>query len=149
MNENIRRLTVLAGAALILATGGAEAHSYKLGSIAIGHLWTKPSSRSGELDIFGPLFNTGSVPDRLISVASPIANEVEFVTEVDDGERRLGRIELPPGKPVSLASWGAHIVLKKLNGNPREGDMVSLTLKFEKAGTIDVEAAVEKLPSPE
>ncbi|MBB3149868.1 hypothetical protein FHS21_006325 [Phyllobacterium trifolii] len=148
MNENIRRSTVLAGAALILATGGAEAHSYKLGSIAIGHLWTKPSG-SGELDIFGPLFNTGSVPDRLISAASPIANEVEFVTEVDGGEQPLGRIELPPGKPVSLASWGAHIALKKLKGNPREGDMVSLTLKFEKAGTIDVEAAVEKLPSPE
>jgi hypothetical protein len=144
-----RLLIVFSGLALIAAPYEAGAHSYKLGSIAIGHLWTKPP-KDGELNVFGPLFNMGNIPDRLISVTSTEADNIEIIsTNVDGKKETFATIDLPPGKPVSLAEWREHIALKDLKIQPKEGDMVPLTFTFEKAGAINVEAAVESIQSSE
>ena len=47
--------------------------------------------------------------------------------------RPVARIELPPGKPVKLASGGLHIMLIELKQPLKPGDKVPLTLTVQRA----------------
>jgi periplasmic copper chaperone A len=140
------RLVVGLVAALFLTVGAAgpvSAHSYKLGAIEIGHLWAKPSSDQ-KLLVTGPLLNSGKAPDRLIRVTSGAARAARMTTT--GGTAVIDAIELPPGKPVSLAPWREHIVLEGVANAGEVGARIPMTLVFDHAGHIDVEVIVEATP---
>ena len=68
----------LAFLVLLAGIGTASAHSYKLGALEIGHPWaraTPPTAPTG--GGFLSVTNTGTTPDRLISVSSPAAGAVQ------------------------------------------------------------------------
>jgi periplasmic copper chaperone A len=139
-------LTATLCAAATLIADSANAHSYKLGAIEIGHLWARPPT-NGSMVVLGPLFNTGPVSDRLVTVKSMAAGSVALHAKVDGKDQILDGIDLPPGKPVSLAPWSATIVLAGVTQTPREGSLIPLTLGFARAGEINVEVLVERAPS--
>ena len=56
------------------------------------------------------------------------------------GMREIGSLTLPAGEEVSLEPGGYHIMLIDLAKPIEEGDTVPVTLTFEKAGEIEVEA---------
>jgi periplasmic copper chaperone A len=62
---------------LILLPHIAQAHSFKLGSIEIGHAWALPSA-NGETSAMFPILNMGPVADELIEAKSEIAKSIEF-----------------------------------------------------------------------
>jgi len=128
----------------LAGAGVAEAHSYKLGSIEIGHLWSPPSKPGVDgLAVYGPILNEGAKMQHLMGAASPIAAEVRF-REVKDGKERWHKaVALAPGKPVSLASWRTHIWLSGLKKAVKVGDWVDLTLDFGAAGKLKVKSLVE------
>ncbi|TMJ28825.1 MAG: copper chaperone PCu(A)C, partial [Alphaproteobacteria bacterium] len=70
---------LLALSVLILAwSGAALAHSYKLGSLEIGHPWaraTPPTAPTG--GGFLTITNKGTTIDRLVSASSPAAASVQ------------------------------------------------------------------------
>lgn len=136
----MRLAAVLAFALLAFAPAGAGAHGYKLGAIEIGHVWAPPS-KDGKTSVFGPLLNTGGAPDALVGVSSPAARD--FTIRDKDGTATLDRLPLPPMKPVSLATWGAHIVLTGVTRPLVRGGAFDLTLRFAKAGTITVKVLVQ------
>ncbi len=139
-------LAVVAGmAGLVLAGAGvAEAHSYKLGHIEIGHLWSPPPKEGIDgVAVYGPILNEGTKAHRLEGATSPIAAKVRF-RQVKDGEESWPKsIELAPNKPVSLAPWRTHIWLSGLKKPLKAGDWINLTLDFGDAGTLKVKALVE------
>jgi copper(I)-binding protein len=57
--------------------------------------------------------------------------------------RRVDALAIAGGKSVVLAPGGYHIMLTDLRQPLKEGDLLKLTLVFEKAGAIEVEATVE------
>jgi copper(I)-binding protein len=57
--------------------------------------------------------------------------------------RSLDGIDLKPGQSLVLKPMADHIMLFGLKEPLKEGDLVKLTLTFEKAGPIEVEATVE------
>jgi copper(I)-binding protein len=59
--------------------------------------------------------------------------------------RRVEAIVVPAGKSVVLEPSGYHLMLSDLKAPLKEGDLLKLTLVFEKAGEIEVEATVEPL----
>lgn len=123
----------------IIGSLHAHAHSYKKGSVSIGHIWSPPPPEDnfdGTASVYGPLYNTGEAEDKLLSVTSAVSNAITF----SEGES----IILPIGMPVSLAPWSVHIVLHDLEKPFAEGDRFPLTLTFEKAGSVDIEVDVEK-----
>jgi len=123
----------------------AFAHSYKLGTVEIGHVWAPPSSEDGA-SVYGPLFQSGSAPDRLIAASSPAGGAV-VLQDKQGVSRPWGEgLELKPGEPVSLASFGDHLEVTGLKHPLNEGDSFPLTLKFEAAGSITVDVLVEKTP---
>ena len=143
---------LLALLVLILAwSGAALAHSYKLGSLEIGHPWaraTPPTAPTG--GGFLTITNKGTAADRLVSASSPAAASVQVHEMKMEGNvmrmRELANgLEIAPGATVTLAPGGLHMMMMGLKAPLKQGEKVPLTLVFEKAGTIDVEIAVEAM----
>jgi copper(I)-binding protein len=142
----------IAAAALALGalnTLPAAAHEFhRLGDIVIEQPW----SRATPVKVGGAymtLRNNGAVADRLIKVASPLAEKGEIhETKVEGGMammRPVEGIELKPrGGSVQLKPGGLHVMLMGLKGPLKEGERIKLVLTFERAGTIEIEARVEK-----
>ena len=88
-----------------------------------------------------------SADDRLLDLSSPVASDVMIhATETDaEGVNRMAHVEaldLPAGKPVTMAPGGMHLMLMGLNTRLEEGMSFPLTLTFEKVGEITVEVPV-------
>jgi copper(I)-binding protein len=137
----------LAGIALVLAAVALHAHEYKLGAIAIGHphaRFTVAGQTAG--GGFMKLVNNGAA-DRLLSASAPVCDRVEMHTMRMEGDvmrmRQLETIELPASKTVELKPGGLHLMLVGLKAPLKAGERFPLTLRFEKAGEVTVEVAIE------
>ncbi len=134
------RLLTLAAALAFAAP--ALAHDAMIGPIRVGHAWTPPAVAGATAIVAFPLLNTGTEPDRLVSVESDAAG----AAVLRRGEAVLDAIDLAPNRPVALGPRGAHVALQGLKAPAREGARIPLTLRFERAGSIDYEAYVESTP---
>jgi len=134
-------------AALTLAALPALAHDYTAGDVAIGHPWTRAAGANGTGAGFMTLRNRGTQPDRLLSAASPAASTIELHTHVREGDvmrmRPVADIPVPPGETVELRPGGLHLMMIGLTAPLQQGTRVPLTLRFERAGEVRVELAVE------
>jgi copper(I)-binding protein len=87
--------------------------------------------------------------DRLTGVSSPVAEKAEVhSSSLENGVmkmRRLDALDVKPGETLTLQPMGNHIMLFKLKQPLKEGDHVDLTLTFEKAGPIAVQASVQPM----
>lgn len=129
---------------LILALAvPAFGHSYLFGEIAVGHMWAPPVKAS-EGDVYGSVLNQGEAGDRLLAASTPVAEHVVF--RFGDESAARAAIPLPPGKPVSFASWGYHLHFTGLARPLEEGESFELTLTFENAGARTVRVVVEPQP---
>lgn len=142
-------LTRRALGALILtlpATAFAH-HDVTAGVIAIGHPWTRAAGANANGAGFMTLKNNGAAGDRLISATSPAARVVELHTHIREGDvmrmRPVADIPIPPGQTVHLRPGGLHIMLIGLTEPLRQGTTVPLTLRFERAGEVQVTLGVE------
>ncbi len=135
-------------ALVIGLSGAASAHEYKVGPIEIGHPWMRATPIKVTA-AFLTLHNTGKTPDRLISVSSPAAKRVELHTHImKDGVAKMRKVDgipVAPGKTTMLKPGGYHIMLIGLKYPIKPGYYVPLTLRFEKAGIINVKAEVTKV----
>lgn len=90
--------------------------------------------------------NRSGDADRLLRVESDIAQAVELHESVMENDimtmRPVNFIEIPASGEVELKPGGLHIMLIGLNEALRPGAKVQLTLVFEKAGNLTVEAEV-------
>ena len=94
------------------------------------------------------LRNDGTEADRLLEVSSDIAGEVQMHTsELKDNVmsmRQVEAIDVPAGGTVALEPGGFHLMILGLKRDLKAGDRVRLTLRFEHAGTVEVDAAVRE-----
>ena len=127
------------------------AHDYTLGTIQIGHPWsraTPPSAPSA--GGYMTLTNKGTEPDRLTAVESQPAGRVEIHEMTMDGSiMRMRQLEngvvLAPGATVELKPGGYHVMFMQLKAPLQKGERVPIVLVFEKAGRIAVDMQVEAL----
>lgn len=138
--------TVLAAAIIVGAAAcPGHAHSYKLGDLAIGHVWSPPPEDGATgLPVYGPILNSGDSDAQLVGASSPIAGETRLRLLQDGKELWPDHIDLRPGKPFALAPWREHIWLSGLREAPRAGDSFELTLDFGQAGAVTVDVVVEQ-----
>ncbi|MBH0237677.1 copper chaperone PCu(A)C [Methylobrevis albus] len=157
MHTILRSLLValpLVGAAAatpVLLASTAAAHEYKLGDLAIEHPWTRatpPGARVG--GGYLTVVNAGGTDDRLVSATSPASARVEIhEMSVTDGVMVMRPLPeglpMPAGATVALAPGGLHLMLIDLAAPLVEGERVPVELTFERAGTVSVELAVDKI----
>lgn len=138
------------GLAAALLAAPVAAHEYKLGTLDIGHPWSRATLPGAKVAAgYLTIKNSGSEPDRLVSVSAGISGKGEIhemaVTEGVMTMRPLANgLEIPAGGEVKLEPGSYHLMFKELNAPAVEGVKFPGTLTFEKAGTVDVEFAVEK-----
>ena len=130
--------------ACLVVAGAALAQTNEL---EVTNAWARATPAKAENGVAFLTIRT-STPDRLVSVASPVAKKAELHTMEMAGMvmkmRPLAGLDIPAGQHVTLKPGGEHIMLMGLNGPLREGQSFPLTLTFEKAGAREVTVAVEK-----
>jgi periplasmic copper chaperone A len=145
----IRHGALLAAAAAGAPTlaGPAAAQEIRAGDLVIAEPWSRAAIQGGQGAGYLRITNRGAAPDRLLSASSPAAGRLELHTHVRDGEvmrmREVPAIDIPPGQTVTLQPGGLHLMLVGLSRPLRQGETVPVTLRFERAGTVEVPLAVQ------
>lgn len=89
----------------------------------------------------------------IVGASSPVAGVTEIHEMKMDGGvmkmRPVPRLDLPAGKPVSLAPGGYHVMLMELKQQLKKGETVPLMLQVEgkdhKIETVEIKAEVRDL----
>jgi copper(I)-binding protein len=93
--------------------------------------------------------NDGATPDRLVSVSSPGAAEVQtHVTVTEGGISRMREVkgyDIPAHGTLELKPAGGHLMFVNIQAPFKEGERVPATLRFQKAGERRIEFRVEPL----
>jgi copper(I)-binding protein len=135
--------------ALAVVISPASAHEYKAGSIEIKHPWSRATPKGSEVaGGFMKLINTGTESDRLIGGSTTLAGKFEIHESAMEGGVMKMRpqtkgIEIKPGQTVELKPGSYHLMFIGLKAPFEKGKRVKGTLQFEKAGTVEVEYAIE------
>lgn len=140
-----RRNVILGLAALTLGAARAQAHSYKVGDIEIGHAWALPSEGE-EAQAFCPLFNSGTAPDELIAARSSICTRIELRRNNAYDGPPLSSFVLDPGRPLAMRPTARHFRLVGLKEPLPLDQRFTVILEFRNAGEAEVAFHVEKTP---
>ena len=151
MYTNTTRRHCFALSAIILLNMGvlAVAQQFKVNSIVIDQPWIRATPGGAKVaGGYMTITNTGSEPDRLIGGVLPQAGRFELHEMKMNGnvmqmrEVREG-LEIKPGQKVELNPGGYHVMFTELREPLKQGDTLKGQLRFEKAGSVDIEYRVE------
>ncbi|SON56967.1 hypothetical protein HDIA_3426 [Hartmannibacter diazotrophicus] len=143
--------TALGMLAIAGTAGTASAHEFKVGDLELVHPWTRATPSGAKVaGGFVTIKNTGAASDRLIGGTVDFAEKVEVhEMSMDNGVMKMRQLEsgleLPAGQETDLKPGGYHIMFTGLKRGLAEGETAKGTLVFEKAGSVDVEWAVESI----
>ncbi|CAN5350245.1 DUF1775 domain-containing protein [soil metagenome] len=129
-------------------TGG---DTFKLGDLVVVSPWTRATP--GGAKIAGgylKVTNNGKSADRLVGATSSGADRVEIhAMSMTDGVMKMrplaDGLTIKPGETVELKPGGFHMMFMDIKQPLKQGDTLKATLKFEKAGTLDVSFGVNAM----
>ena len=137
-----------------LAATPAEATDYDIGSIHITKPWARATPKGAASGAaYMTITNNGKTPDRVTCVSSEASAECQIHTMImDNGVMKMrpveGGLEIKPGETVALKPSGVHMMLIDLKHPLEQGKTAAAILKFEHAGTIDVEYPIAAMGRP-
>ncbi len=152
---------LLAGAAALyaalfgdLVSPAAAAGDYDVGSIHISQPWSRATPKGAASGAgYMTLTNKGTAPDRVSCVSDDASAQCQIHTmTMEGGVMKMrpveGGLEIKPGESVTLKPGGNHVMFLSLKHPLELGGTVKATLKFDHAGTIDVEYPVLAIGAP-
>jgi copper(I)-binding protein len=126
----------------------AQAADYDLGSIHIAQPWARATPKGATSGAaYMTITNKGSASDRVNCVSSDASGQCQIHSmTMEGGVMKMrpveGGLEIKPGETVTLQPSGFHVMLVALKHPLEKGQTVKATLKFEHAGTVDVQYPV-------
>jgi copper(I)-binding protein len=103
--------------------------------------------RPGNGAAYVTISNHGSEADALLSASTDVATTVELHETVHaDGKmimRPVPRMEVPAGGKLEMKPGSYHIMLLGLKQDLKPEETITVSLSFEKAGQMSVEAPVK------
>ena len=138
-------LTLLLG----LLPAAALAGETKAGDLTIVDPWARATIGSQKVGAaYVTIRNRGTTADRLVGAQTGVAENAALHTSTVTTEgvaemRPVDSVEVPPGGEAKLAPRGTHIMLMGLKAPLVAGKSFPLTLEFERAGAVEVEAQVQ------
>ncbi len=139
----------LLGAALFVAATGLS-HAQAKGDLQIEKPWaraTPPGAAVGGGYLV--IRNNGAAGDRLVGVSSPASARMEIHEMAMEKDimrmREVKGIDVPAKGTAELKPGGFHLMFMELKAPLKAGDKVPVTLRFEKAGELKAEFAVEAM----
>ena len=135
-------------AALLITAAGAHAQSKA--DLQLEKPWaraTPPGASVGGGYLV--IRNKGTAGDRLVGVSSPASARMEMHEMAMEKDvmrmREVKGIDVPAKGAAELKPGGFHLMFIELKAPLKLGDKVPVTLKFEKAGEVKTEFAVESM----
>ena len=133
--------SLLLVAVLLLAAPAARAQT-----VAVDHPWARATAEHAQTAAAYATLTAGTA-DRLTGASTPVAAQVQVHEVIEDnGIMRMrevaGGLVLDPGKPVTLAPGGYHLMLIGLTQQLKPGDDFPLTLTFAKEPPVTVTVTV-------
>lgn len=128
-----------------LATTAAWAADYDVGSIHISQPWSRATPKGASTGAaYMTVTNNGKTPDRVSCVSSDASAECQIHgMTMDNGIMQMrpveGGLEIKPGETVTLKPGSFHMMLLNLKHPLEQGNSLKATLKFDTAGTVDVD----------
>jgi len=93
--------------------------------------------------------NPSAAPDRMVGASSGAAERVEMHVHVNEGGvmkmREVKGYDVPAGGSFELKPGGAHLMFMDIRRPFKEGERVTVKLRFEKAGEVSAEFHVGRL----
>ena len=128
------------------ADDGHDHQEFKLGDLTIMDPWVRTTTTSVTAAYM--TIKSKGAADTLVSASSPIAGMVQLHEVITEGssskmQEKPGGFPVPANGQVELKPGGYHVMLMDLKQQPKEGEKVEITLKFEKAGEIKITAPVK------
>ena len=129
-------------------TVSCNAADFNAGTLELNDLWIRASvpgqtNGAGYLQIINPSMKA----DKLIAVESDAATRVELhAVMTEDGVakmRQVQGVDIPIHGDVKLAPGGYHVMFLQLTAPFKQGSLIPVVLKFEKAGEIRVNFTVK------
>ncbi|MFF3484827.1 copper chaperone PCu(A)C [Streptomyces sp. NPDC002701] len=130
-------------AALALAGCGDSDSGGSEGGLSVGSAYMPQPVSDSMAAGFLVIANDGGAGDRLASVTSDVAGEVTLHATVGQTMEQVKDLDIPAHGKLVLQSGGDHLMFEKLKRKPKEGDTVSLELRFTKSEPIKVEMPVK------
>ena len=146
---NFRRMAVLALWLVAAGEGPATAQEFKAGNLMIDHPWSRATPAGAQVAAgYMAIMNKGSEPDRLVGGSTSVAGKLEIhEMAMKDGVMTMrpvsGGLTIEPGKTVTLAPGGYHLMFVNLKSPLKQGEKFSASLEFQKAGKVDVTFEVQ------
>lgn len=143
-----RTLALAALGLALLSSSLAFAEDVKIGNLTIAAPYVRamvPGAPVG--GGYMTITNTGNANDRLVAASSPRAvtvqiHEMKMDNDVMIMRELAGGLVIPAGKTVELKPGGYHVMFMKVAEPFLQGQTVKATLRFEKAGSVDVDFPV-------
>ena len=137
-----------------LSAPAAQAGDYDVGSIHIAQPWARATPKGATSGAaYMTITNKGSAPDRVNCVSSDASGQCQIHSmTMEGGVMKMrpveGGLEIKPGETVTLQPSGFHVMLVALKHPLEKGQTVKATLKFDHAGTVDVEYPIAAIGAP-
>jgi copper(I)-binding protein len=137
-----------------LAAPAAQAADYDVGSIHIAQPWARATPKGATSGAaYMTITNKGSTSDRVNCVSSDASGQCQIHSmTMEGGVMKMrpveGGLEIKPGETVTLQPSGFHVMLVALKHPLEKGQTVKATLRFDHAGTVDVEYPVAAIGAP-
>lgn len=145
------RTALAAGIMIGAAIFAANAQNYTSGSLKVGSPWTRATPAGAKVaGGYMTITNTGKDSDRLVGGSFSRAGRFEVhEMKMDSGVMKMrelqGGLEIKPGQTVQLKPGGYHVMFLDLSEPLKQGETIKGQLRFEKAGTVDIEYKVESI----
>jgi copper(I)-binding protein len=145
----IRISFLFAALSAAFLTMPAQADTVTAGSLKISASWARATPKGAAVGGgYVTITNTGTAPDRLIGGKTDIAGRFEIhEMSMDKGVMKMRMLpkglEIKPGETVTFKPGGYHIMFVGLKHQLMQGQHFKATLKFEKAGDVDVDFAIQ------
>jgi len=133
-------------AALAVFVGVACADTSADADVRVADAYMTQPAGDAPAALYFTVLNPGSVPDTLVSVATPAAERAELHRSmVHQGVMRMDPVtlpEVPAGGALRFAPGGYHVMLTGLVPDLQAGDSVRATVHLRRTGSLRVAARV-------
>jgi copper(I)-binding protein len=148
-NTSLLYRFILSAAILLNISVMAAAQQFRADSIIIRQPWIRATPAGAKVaGAYMTIINTGSESDRLIGLVLPQAgsasvHEMTMNGNVMQMREIQGGLEIKPGQTIEFSPSGYHVMFTELHEPLKQGDAVKGQLRFEKAGSVDIQYRVE------
>jgi copper(I)-binding protein len=133
--------------ALIFILASCQANPSE--EIKVENVWGRPGTAGGNSALYFMINNSSGQDDVLLKAESSAAKNVELHMSSMDASGKMSmspqeKVEVSAGEKVEFKPGGLHVMLINLQSDLTVGQKINVSLTFEKAGKIELEAVIQE-----